>query len=489
MHRIRPCILSVVEANGIAMRFRPLVSVLFSLFLLAAGLRVASALAQETPDSLALPIAGEGPIYVVPVEGMIDNVLASYISRAISDAEANGAGLIVFHIDTFGGLVDAADAIRKSILDADPTTIAFIDKNAASAGALISYANDRIVMVPGASIGAATVVEGAGGEAAPDKYQSYMRGLMRSTAEANGRDPRIAEAMVDQDIELEGISPAGQVLTLSSSEALRLGVADAVLETVDEVIEYAGASGAQIVQHSSTRTERLLRFLSSPILQSLLMLMMMGGLYFELQTPGVGFAGAIAAIGATLFFAPHYMMGLVESWELVLFGIGVLLLLAEILIIPGFGVAGITGIILVVGSLMAALIGNVGLQFPSSESVASAAITMAITLVLLIVMIFSIGRYLPRSERFNQLVLSPDLSSIAGFTSADTIEALVGAIGTAITPLRPSGTAEINGERVDVIASGEFIPAGSEIRVVRVQGSRVEVRSAPVSSTSETSPT
>src|SRR5690606_36802540 len=172
------------------------------------GLRVASALAQETPDSLALPIAGEGPIYVVPVEGMIDNVLASYISRAISDDESNGAELIVFHIDTFGWLVDAADAIRKSILDAGPSTIAFIDKNAASAGALISYANDRIVLVPGASIGAATVVEGVGGEAAHDKYQSYMRGLMRFSAEANGRDPMIAEAMVDQAIGIEGISPA-----------------------------------------------------------------------------------------------------------------------------------------------------------------------------------------------------------------------------------------------------------------------------------------
>ncbi|MEX1054898.1 MAG: hypothetical protein WED81_02645, partial [Rhodothermales bacterium] len=330
---------------------------LFLLIALSAGIETARG---QGVDSLFREPIPDGPVYIVPIDGMIDNVLATYIERAVGDAEAAGASLVIFHMDTFGGLVDAADKIRKTILNAEPITTAFIDKNAASAGALISYANDKIVMVPGSSIGAATVVEGVGGQAAPDKYQSYMRGLMRSTAEANGRDPRIAEAMVDESIEIEGISDSGKVLTLSASEAKRLGVADAVLSEVEEVIALAGLSDAQIVQHHASRTEKLLRFLSSPILQSILMLMMMGGLYFELQTPGVGFPGAVSVIGAALFFAPHYMMGLVESWELVLFGIGVLLLLAEILVIPGFGVAGITGLILVLGSLFAALVGNVG---------------------------------------------------------------------------------------------------------------------------------
>jgi membrane-bound serine protease (ClpP class) len=189
-----------------------------------------------------------------------------------------------------------------------------------------------------------------------------MRGLMRATAEANGRDPRIAEAMVDESIVIAGISDSGKVLTLSAAEALRLGVADAMMGEVPEVIASAGLSEAEIVAHRETRTERLLRFLASPVVQSILMLMMLGGLYFELQTPGVGFPGLMALIGAALFFAPSYMMGLVESWEIVLFGIGVLLLLAEIFIIPGFGVAGIAGIVLVVGSLFAALIGNIGFQ-------------------------------------------------------------------------------------------------------------------------------
>ena len=368
--------------------------------------------------------------------------------------------------------------------------MAFIDKNAASAGALISYAADRIVMVPGASIGAATVVEGMGGEAAPDKYQSYMRGLMRATAEANDRDPRIAEAMVDESLYLEGVSDSGSVLTLSANEAHRLGVADAVLDTKEEVLAELDLAERTVVIHRATAVERFLRFFGSPVAQSILMLMMLGGLYFELQTPGVGFAGTISAIGALLFFAPNYLLGLVESWEIVLFGIGVLLVFAEIFIIPGFGVAGISGLVLVVGSLIAALIGNVGLDFPSSHEISSAVVTMAVTMVLLVLLIFSVSRYLPKSRQFNQLVLAPDLASSTGHVSSDAADYLLGRTGTTVTPLRPGGAADIDGDRVEVTSGGEYLAAGTPVQVVRVSGSRVEVRRVRAEETAprETSP-
>lgn len=419
---------------------------------------------------------GEGPVYVVPVEGMIDNPLARYIDRAFEDATAADASLVILDMDTFGGLVDAADEIRQTLLDAPMPVVAFIDKNAASAGALISYATDRIVMVPGASIGAATVVEGVGGEAAPDKYQSYMRGQMRATAEANGRDPQIAEAMVDESIAIEGVSEEGKVLTLSSGEALELGVADAIYKSKDEVIEVLGLTAAEVVAHQASGTEQILRFFASPVLQSILMLMMLGGLYFELQTPGVGFPGTMAALGAALFFAPHYLLGLVESWEIVLFGIGVILIFAEIFIIPGFGISGISGIILVVGSLIAALIGNVGFDFPDLRATGSALSTMAVTMVLFVVLMFSLGRYLPRSERFSQLILQPELSSTAGYIAAASEENLLGVEGMAITDLRPAGMAHLDGKRVDVITQGEYIEQGTAIHVTKVRGSRVEVR-------------
>lgn len=423
-----------------------------------------------------IPVLPDGPVYVVPVEGMIDNGLATYMERALADAAEAEAAAVVFHVDTFGGLVDAADKIRKAILDAEMVTIAFIDKNAASAGALISYAADRIVMVPGASMGAATVVQGTGGEAAPDKYQSYMRGLMRSTAEANGKNPDLAEAMVDENLDVPGVSPAGEVLTLSATEALELGVADAVIDNLDRLMEALEVTEDRIFNHNATRLEAVLRFFGSPVVQSILMLMMLGGLYFELQTPGVGFPGLMALIGAALFFGPHYMLGLVESWEVVLFFLGVGLLLVELFVFPGFGVAGLSGLVLVVFSLAVSLIGNVGLDFPNVEQVGSAIWTLAITMGILVALVLVAARWLPQSDRFNQLVLAPELGSAAGFTSAPTDSALVGKVGKALTTLRPAGIAMIDDRRIDVMTAGEYIEAGTTIRVVGARGSRVEVR-------------
>ena len=456
--------------------------------LLAAVLLVGAApqqLADRSPKPLRIDQTASGPVYIVPIEGLVDNALAAYLERALADAEADDATLIVLHVDTFGGLLDAADRMRKALLNVPVPTVAFIDRNAASAGALISYAADRIVMVPGASIGAATVVEGGSGEAAPDKYQSYMRGLMRATAEANERDPRIAEAMVDETIDIEGVSASGKVLTLTSDEALELGVADAVLPSVEAVVEAYGLSSAIVVRHQASRTEKVLRFFASPVIQSLLMLMMLGGLYFELQSPGVGFAGAMALVGAAAFFAPHYLLGLVESWELIVFVLGIVLIVLELFVIPGFGIAGISGVALVLFGLGVSLIGNVGFDFPSFQQTASALSTLAVTLVLLVLLSISLARYLPRSERFSELVLVPDLSSATGYTSADTDSSLLGQTGQTVTPLRPSGWIEVDGRRVDVVTAEGFIDAGEAVEVVQVRGSRVEVRRRRVNSASD----
>ena len=402
------------------------------LTLLTLLLLVPVALAQER-DPKPLQFAsevGDGPVFIVPVSGMIDKGLAGYIDRAVGDATSNNAVLTIFEIDTFGGLVDAADRIRKTILNAEMPTVAFIDKNAASAGALISYAADRIVMVPGASIGAATVVEGVGGEAAPDKYQSYMRGLMRSTAEANGRDPQIAESMVDPSIEVEGVSEEGKVLTLSATEAFELGVADQILTSTEEILSAYELESPSLVEHEETVTERVLRFIGSPVLQSILMLMILGGLYFELQTPGVGFPGLIALLGIALFFAPNYLLGLAEVWEILLFILGVGLIIVELFLFPGFGVAGISGVVLVFFSLIAALIGNVGLSFPPISSMMSSVYTLAVTLMVFIGAAVMMGRMLPKSAAANVLVLAPELSSSEGYTSAQTHSEYIGKVGT-----------------------------------------------------------
>ena len=446
--------------------------------LFACSFLASVSLAQERlPKPLELDSDnGEGTVFVVPVSGMIDNGLARYIDRAVHDATRGGAVLAVFRIDTFGGLVDAADKIRQTLLDAEIPTVAFIDKNAASAGALISYAADRIVMVPGASIGAATVVEGVGGEEAPDKYQSYMRGLMRSTAEANGRDPRIAESMVDPSIEVEGVSEKGKVLTLSAEEALELGVADQILETTNAVVAAYGLETPMLVAHRETVAERVLRFLGSPVVQSILMLMMLGGLYFELQTPGVGFPGGIALLGIALFFAPHYLLGLVEVWEVLLFILGVGLILLELFLFPGFGVAGISGLVLVLFSLIAALVGNVGFSFPPVSAMMPSVYTLAFTMMTLVVAAVMMARILPGFSMANIFVLTPELRSSEGYTTASTHSEYLGRVGVALTDLRPSGAMVLDEERIDVITAGEYIDQGEVVRVVDVSGTRVEVR-------------
>jgi membrane-bound serine protease (ClpP class) len=282
--------------------------------------------------------------------------------------------------------------------------------------------------------------------------------------------------MVDETIAVPGVSEEGELLTVSSDEALRLGIADAVLPSVDAVVDALGAEENPQEDHAATRAERVLRFLGSPVMASLLLMMMMGGLYFEIQTPGVGFAGATALVGAALFFAPHYLLGLVESWEIALFAVGVGLLLVEVFVTPGFGVFGIGGLVLTLAALLVALVPNVGFAFPTNGEIARASTTLAGAIVLLILLAVSLGRMLPRSERFNRLVLAPDLSSASGFTSAETVADLVGQVGTALTTLRPSGTAEIDGQRVDVVSEGPYIASGASVEVVRSRGAVVVVR-------------
>lgn len=430
---------------------------------------------DEPADTTVVTTPGSGVVYVVRVEGLVDNGLHRYIERGIRQAENNEAAALVLHMDTFGGLVDAADRIRKNLLDTDIKTFTFIDKNAASAGALIAFATDIIYMAPGSSIGAATVVDGGGTEAS-EKMQSYMRGLMRSTAEATGRDPRIAEAMVDERIAIEGITEEGVLVTLSTSEALNLGIIEGTARTLAEALASQELDHLELIYVQETVNEKVLRFLANPIMSSMLMLMMLGGLYFELQSPGVGFPGMMASIGAILFFAPLYIMGFAEPWEIILFFVGVLFIVVEIFILPGFGIPGIIGVTLLFFSLVVSMIGNVGFSFPEMEYMSRAIWTMAITLILGILMLFSLGKYLPQNRMFSKLILVESTSKEKGYTSSESKDLLLGKEGVAVTALRPSGIALIDGERVDVVSQGDFVENGARVVVSNTSSSRVMVR-------------
>lgn len=419
--------------------------------------------------------AQDSTVYVIQVEGLIDNGLNMYVDRGLSAAEADDDAVgVILHMDTFGGLVDAADEIRKRLLASRLPVVTFIDANAASAGALISFATQNIFMAPGGSIGAATVVDGSG-EKADEKMQSYMRGLMRSTAEAKGYDPRIAEAMVDERIEIANIIAEGELLTLSASEALELEVSTATLHSIREVADEMGWEQAELLNVDERWEESVIRFFASPVLQSLLMLMMLGGLYFELQSPGVGFAGAIAGLGALLFFLPLYIMGLAQIWEILIVVLGVGLIMVEFFVLPGFGVAGISGLILLIFGLFASLVGNVGSNFPELEQMRLEMWTLFATLVLAFAFILSTIRYVMNTPLFSRLVLTRSTDTESGYTSYDNKDELLGKEGVALTTLRISGTAKIGDRRVDVVSDGEYINKGARVKVISTAAGQVVV--------------
>ncbi|MDR4989320.1 MAG: NfeD family protein [Bacteroidales bacterium] len=397
--------------------------------------------------------------------------------RAFEEADSLNADFILLHMNTYGGMVDAADSIRTRIMQSRIPVIVFVDNNAASAGALISIAADRIYMRPGGNIGAATVVDQTG-EVVPDKFQSYMRSMMRSTAEAKGRDPQIAQAMVDPSIEIEGIIEEGKVLTFTASEAMRWGFAEGMAENVEQVLELANITPFEIIEQRLSFTDRIIQFLISPIVSGLLIMLILGGIYFELQTPGIGFPLLIAISAALLYFAPLYIEGLASHYEIVLFVLGLILIAVELFAIPGFGVTGVLGAIFVIAGLALAMVGNVGFDFSGvyAVEVVRAFLIVIIAFFLSLTASFYLGQRLFTTSRFGELALNTIQETSSGYTSADaTMKTLIGKTGTAFTMLRPSGKIVIDDEIYDATALTGFVDKGEEVKVVKYETSQVFV--------------
>jgi membrane-bound serine protease (ClpP class) len=411
-----------------------------------------------------------------------ENIMAPALrrtQRAFQDADTLGADVILIHMNTYGGQVDIADSIRTRILQSRIPVMVFIDNNAASAGALISIATDRIYMRPGANIGAATVVDQTG-EVVPDKFQSYMRSMMRSTAEAKGRDQDIAQAMVDPSIEIEGVIEAGKVLTFTASEAMRWGFAEGMAETVTEVVELAGFENYQIIEQTLTTIDRIINFLISPIVSGLLIMVILGGIYFELQTPGVGFPILAAFTAALFYFAPLYLEGLASHWEIILFVIGLVLLAVEIFAIPGFGVAGVLGIVFIISGLAFAMVGNQGPDFtgvPLTEVGRAFLIVIIAFFLSLSFSMYASAKLLTSKGRLgNTLALNTVQDTMAGYSSINIkMRDLMGKTGKAYTILRPSGKVEIEDDVYDATALTGYIDKGEQVKVVKYETSQIFV--------------
>ena len=411
------------------------------------------------------------------IKSNIDPRTNRYTKLLIEEANNDNYDLVIIEMDTYGGAVNDADDIRTRILDFNKPIYVWINKDAASAGALISIACDSIYMSSGASIGAATVVSGDGTQA-PDKYQSYMRSIMRSTAEAKGRDPKIAEAMVDQDIKVDSVSQEGKVITFSTKEAIEFGFCDAELNSIDEIMTRQNINNYEIVKFDIGSTENIISFFLNPIISSILILLIIGGLYFELQTPGVGFP-IIASIAAlVLYLIPYYLNGIAENWEIVLFFIGIVFIALEVFVIPGFGIFGILGLFTSIGALILIMLNNdmFDFTFVVSKDIVNASLSVLISVFAFGILILFGGIRFTDSHAFKKISLAETQNSDLGYVSKKYSDNLIGKNGKAFTVLRPSGKILINDEIYDATSSGEFIEKNTKVKVISNEGSNLKVK-------------
>ncbi len=435
-----------------------------------------------------------GVVLVMPIEGMVDLGMGPFVERALDEAQAQGALGLILDVNTLGGRVDAAIAIRDQLVQSAVQSVAFINPRAISAGALIALSAQRIAIAQGATIGAATpVMMGAPGEGTQptdEKTVSYVRKEFRATADARGRPGLIAEAMVDPEVEIEGLIAKGKLLTLTTDEALEHGLADYFAADLDAVLQEQGWVGAELRQLEMNWAERVVRYLTHPVVASLLMTLGVLGLVVELRTPGFGVPGIVGFLCLCAFFWGHALVQLVGLEQVLLLLAGVLLLAAEIFLIPGFGLAGVLGIAAILYALTSSLIGDGA----NSSAVLGALARVAISAVLALGASLLVLPFLPKLPGGQRLVLGAALPSGAGDApptapgsgalvsgSGALVSgsgALVGVRGKALSPLRPAGIAELEGQRVDVVSQGEFIDAGVLLEVVRDEGARVVVKRA-----------
>lgn len=406
----------------------------------------------------SLGAQGAALVYSLPIHGEIEPGLAAFVARGVSLAERHGAVLLL-EINTFGGRVDAATEIKDLLVKAKVPVIAYVSERAWSAGALITLAAPRIAMAPGSSMGAA--------EPRPmeEKTVSALRAEFEATAERSGRNRQLAGAMVDADVVVENLVEAGKILTLSAQDALDWGMADVIATNTSEVLAYFDFANYEIVQLKPHWAERIARFLTTSTVSSLLLTLGFLGLIVEFVTPGWGVPGTGGLIALFLFFGGRYVTGFAGFEEIGLFVLGILLLLTEGFVIPGFGFVGILGFGAVIGSIVL-VFGDVQLALAS----------LSIALSVSILAIIFLWKRITQTPFWKRLILSQKESRHEGYSAPTDFGHLIGRQGQALTILRPAGTVIIDEKRYDVVSDGGFIQANSLVEVVLIEGTRVVVR-------------
>jgi len=441
--------------------------------------------------------ASPGLVYVIPIKGEIERGLLYVIRRGVTEALDRKADAIVFDIDTPGGRVDAAEEILNIIENVDVRTYAFVNRNAISAGAIISFGTDEIWMAPGSKIGDAlpimispTGTPAEMPEGIEEKAVSYVSGIIRSAAQRKGHDPQLAEKMVRREIEYkigdEIIGPAKQLLTLTNVEAERMVgtkgerrrlLSRGTVPDLNGLLKEIGFEGAKVVPLQVTMAENLARFI-----ERLSILLLAGGLlclYIEFKTPGFGLPGICGILLLAIWFWGHHIAGLAGMGEIVLFALGLLLLVVEIVFIPGFGSIGVLGFFLMIVAMAMAMVQHYpgGPWQPPVLEVQDSVFNLGTSILVSGILMYFIARYLPDTPLFQHITLQKQLKPDAGYTAAPQDSALVGRQGHAVTPLHPGGIAEFGDQRLNVMARGQFLDAGTPIVIAEVHGNRIVVDS------------
>jgi len=431
-------------------------------------------------------LIAEPIVYRVPIQGTIDLGLPPFIERTIAAAEEEEAAAIIFDIDTFGGRVDAATQIKDAILGSKVLTVAFINRRAISAGALISLSCEKIYMTGGGTIGAATAVD-MQGKKASEKVISYMREEMASTAEKRDRNTTIATGMVDEELsfthlvisgdsvevtDLEG-RKEGKLITLTTEKALKYKIADGEEDTFEEVLSALGISNATIRSAKENWSENFVRFLTNPVVASLLTTFGFLGILFELQSPGWGIPGTFGAVCLALSLGASYIVRLATMTDFLIIFVGVLLLLVEVLLIPGFGLAGLSGIGIILWGLYELLLPDV----PVGHEIHSMVLTgFTIGIIGGIIGFILLFKLMTKTE-FWQKLTSPNVQEKEkGYSSSIGLEDLTGEEGITDTDLRPSGWVNVGDQRIFVVTEGSYINKNEKVKILSVDGNRVVVR-------------
>lgn len=424
-----------------------LMSIITTAVALALTLGAASCSAQLVPAQ----------VYVISVDGTVELGLSQYVLRGLKQAQQDRAAVIL-EINTFGGRVDAAVEIRDYILRMETPVIAFVRERAISAGALIAIASPQIAMAPGSTLGAA--------EPRPldPKNVSYMRAEFSATAQRHGRDPNIAAAMVDADIVVDGLVRPGQLLTLTAQDALKYGYADLLTNYRTEVLAHYQLDHLPVVEIERNWAERLAGFVTDPTVSQILLIIGFLGIIIELLSPGLGLPGVIGVIAMGLFFGGRILAGLAGLEVVALFVLGIIMLIAEIFFIPGFGLVGVLGLISILASI-----------FLSFDNFTAALTSLAITLAVTIAIIVLLWKRFTRSRAWSRFVLLTREERSLGYQGVRDYSELLGQTGVTVSALRPAGIVKIGDQRYDVVSDGDFIPNDTKVKVVYVEGNRIVV--------------